>query len=101
MSIEHNAGCFSTFYQSGLTALTSTSNWLHYTFAGQSAQAWHVSSASILTDQIARGHSAAQAFQGLANSGYRLDSGYGATIAARITTVDAIEDCLRSKGIIQ
>jgi hypothetical protein len=101
MNLQNNAGCFSSFYQSASTALTSTNNWFHYTFPGQKTASWHVSSASILASQIKSGASAGQAFQALANSGYKNDSSYGTTVAGLIITVDAIENCLRSKGVIR
>ena len=59
---------------------------------------WHVRAADILN---ANRSSAASAFQALANAGYESNPAYGTAIAADIRIIDAIEDCLRSKGILQ
>jgi hypothetical protein len=90
----HNAGCFSSFYASGNTALTSTHNLFNY--KGQTG----VAAGTILKDNASSG--AAAAFQALASSGFNtVNSHYGADIASRIKLVDGIEDCLRSEGTIR
>jgi len=87
-------GCFSDYYASGLTALFSTDNFFRYN--GQIG----VSSDTILLGQSSSGASVAQAFQALANAGYNGSPSYGSTIANWVKDVDAIENCLQSKGLL-
>ena len=84
------AGCFSSYYASGSTALFSTKNWFHYN--GK----YHVSAASILIQYT----NAAQAFQALSNAGYNNNPNYGSEVAGSyfLGNIDGIENYLRSLG---
>jgi RHS repeat-associated protein len=90
-------GCFSSYYQSGYTALFSLQQFFRYGGLVGVPAGW------ILANQYNSGASAAQAFQALASAGYNRNSSYGATIAGQtwLGTVDAAENCLSSLGFLK